>query len=232
MIWVLFSLGFAFLGLFLYWALIVTEGVYLGQRVVTWLYNLTPGYYDRIKTITWKRDAETLVEPMWQWLDGVEQPFILDVGTGTGRFPKAMLDDARFDGEVWGLDISSGMLGKARQRLAEFVDTEGANNCTLFLGDADRLPFGDEYFDAVVCLETLEFTPDPRRTIDELMRVLGPDGVLLITNRIGRARWFPGRAYNDDELIDLLSQYPITRLEIHSWNSFYDQVWVRKADID
>jgi ubiquinone/menaquinone biosynthesis C-methylase UbiE len=212
--------------------LIVTEGVYLGQRVVTWLYDLTPGYYDRIKEITWQHDAETLAEPMLQWLDGVGQPFVLDVGTGTGRFPKAMLNHARFDGEVWGLDISTGMLSKAQHRLAEFVDAKGANNCTLFLGDADALPFGDEYFDAVVCLETLEFTSNPERTIDELMRVLGPDGVLLITNRIGRASWFPGRTYDDDKLIDLLSRHPISRLEIHSWNSFYDQVWVRKADID
>ena len=142
-----------------------------------------------------------------------------------------MLGGERFDGEVWGLDISVGMLSRARQRLAEFTNAEKANNCTLFLGNADALPFGDETFDAAVCLETLEFTPSPERTIGELMRVLGPGGVLLITNRIGRARWFPGRTYSDDELIDLLSEYPITRLESHSWNSFYDQVWVRKADI-
>ena len=61
------------------------------------------------------------------------------------------------------------------------------------------------------------------------MRVLRPGGVLLLSNRIGRARWFPGRAYTDQQLVDLLCGYPLSKIEIHSWNTFYDQVWVRKA---
>ncbi len=225
MIW-LFLVSLFLVSFLLYWALILTEGVYLGQWAVTLLYNLTPDYYDRIKEITWRRDGETLAEPMAQWLNGVEHPLILDVGTGTGRFPKAMLDHVDFDGEVWGIDISSGMLGNARRRLS------GYDRVVLFQGDADRLPFCDAAFDAVACLETLEFTRHPKRTLNELMRVLKPDGVLLITNRIGRARWFPGRAYTDDQLIDLLCNYPICKLEIHTWNTFYDQVWVRKTPTD
>lgn len=224
MIWLLATLGAVALGLFLYWALVITEGAYLGPRAVTTLYDWTPGYYDRIKAVTWKRDDECLTMPMLEWLDGVSRPLILDVGTGTGRFPKAMLSDDRFDGQVWGLDISIGMLHRARQRVAEFGD-----RCTLICEDADRLPFPGETFDAVVCLETLEFTPSPERTLSELMRVLRPGGVLLITNRIGRARWFPGRTYSDQQLVDLLCWYPLSRIEIHSWNTFYDQVWVRRA---
>ncbi len=224
MIWV-FGLAIV-VALGAYWALILTEGVYLGQRVVTLLYDLTPDYYDRIKAITWRRDGETLAGPLLQWLEGVERPLILDVGAGSGRFPQAMLRDPRFDGQVWGVDISSGMLGNARRRVGECGD-----RVALFQGDAGRLPLAAASFDAVVCLETLEFTRRPESTLDELMRVLKPGGVLLLTNRIGRARWFPGRVYTDDELIDLLSGYPITKLEIHSWNTFYDQVWVRQVGV-
>lgn len=212
------------LGLLAYWALVITEGVYVGQWAVVLLYDLTPRYYDRIKAITWMRDGETLVMPMLEWLGGVRQPLILDVGVGTGRFPRAMLSDERFHGRVWGLDISLGMLRRARQRLAEHGD-----RCTLILEDANDLPFPDETFDAVVCLETLEFTPRPRRTLGELLRVLRPGGVLVVTNRIGRARWFPGRAYSDEEFIDMLCDHPLAKIEIHTWNTFYDQVWVRKA---
>jgi ubiquinone/menaquinone biosynthesis C-methylase UbiE len=190
------------------------------------LYDWTPGYYDRIKEITWRRDRECLVEPMLEWLEGVSCPLILDVGAGTGRFPVAMLADARFDGQIWGLDLSIGMLRKARERVAPFGE-----RCTLIWEDADALPFPNECFDAVACLEALEFTPSPERTVSELMRVLRPGGVLLLTNRIGRARWFPGRAYDDDEIVELLVQYPLLRIEIHSWNTFYDQVWVRKFGV-
>ena len=223
MAWLVLALGLVALGLFLYWALVITEGAYLGRRVVTRLYDWTPVYYDRIKEITWKRDRECLVDPLLEWLDGVQRPLILDVGAGTGRFSKAMLSDERFDGQIWGLDLSIGMLRRARERLAPFGE-----RCTLIWEDADALPFPGECFDAVVCLEALEFTPNPERTLGELMRVLRPGGVLLLTNRIGRARWFPGRAYDDDAIVELLVQYPLLRVEIHSWNTFYDQVWVRK----
>jgi len=224
LIWVLLSLGLVALGLSLYWALVITEGAYLGQPVVTLLYDLTPRYYDRIKEITWKRDRENLALPMLAWLEGVQRPLILDVGTGTGRFPKVMLTEAGFDGRVWGLDVSIGMLGRARARLASVGD-----RCTLIREEASALPFPDETFDAVTCLEALEFTPRPERTLSELMRVLRPGGVLLLSNRTGRARWFPGRTYDDEQLVDLLCGYPLSKIEIHSWNTFYDQVWVRKA---
>ncbi|MBN1579895.1 MAG: class I SAM-dependent methyltransferase [Anaerolineae bacterium] len=225
-VWLGFALGFVALGLSLYWALVITEGAYLGRRVVALLYDWTPGYYDRIKEITWKRDGECLVDPLFEWMEGVQRPLILDVGVGTGRFPKAMLSDERFEGQIWGLDLSIGMLRKARERMAPFD-----GRCTLIWEDADALPFPDETFDAVVCLEALEFTPRPEHTLGELMRVLRPGGVLLLTNRIGRARWFPGRTYNDDQIVELLVQYPLLRIEIHSWNTFYDQVWVRKFGV-
>ena len=225
-VWLGVTLGFVLLGLFLYWALVITEGAYLGRRVVAFLYDWTPGYYDRIKEITWKRDPECLVVPMLEWLEGVDRPLFLDVGTGTGRLPTAMLADDRFEGQVWGLDLSLGMLRKARERLAVY-----GNRCTLIWEDADALPFPDETFDALACLEAIEFTPSPERTLSELMRVLRPGGVLLLTNRLGRARWFPGRAYDDEAIVELLCQYPLLRIEIHSWNTFYDQVWVRKFGV-
>ena len=55
MIWLWVGLGgllVVVLGLFLYWALWITEGAYLGRRAVAMMYNLTPGYYDRIKELS------------------------------------------------------------------------------------------------------------------------------------------------------------------------------------
>ena len=116
LIWLGAFAGLLILGLLLYWALGITEGAYLGRRVVARLYDWTPGYYDRIKEVTWKRDRECLVDPLLEWLEGVSSPLILDVGAGTGRFPAAMLADDRFTGRIWGLDLSIGMLRAARER--------------------------------------------------------------------------------------------------------------------
>ena len=81
------------------------------------------------------------------------------------------------------------------------------DRCTLIQEDADALPFPEQTYDAVACLETLEFTPNPERTVGELLRVLRPGGVLLLTNRIGRARWYAGRAYTDEALVDLIKDH-------------------------
>jgi len=208
-----------------YWALIVTEGAYLGRRVVTLLYDWTPRWYDRIKAVTWHEDHEWLVDPLLQRLEAVSHPLVLDVGTGTGRLPLALLSEGHFDGTVLGLDLSRGMLRRARARLESFGE-----RCTLIWHDADDLPFADRTFDVVACLETLEFTPRPRHTLHELVRVLRPRGVLLISNRIGRARWFPGRTFDDDRMFDLLDDHPLRDAQIHNWNSFYDLVWARREE--
>jgi len=46
------------------------------------------------------------------------------------------------------------------------------------------LPFGAGEFDAIVCFETIDEVSDPGRALDELQRVLTPDGVLLISSAI------------------------------------------------
>jgi len=63
MIWLLVFLGTVVVGLFLYWALVITEGTYLGRRIVALLYDWTPGYYDRIKEITW--NWNTFYDQVW-----------------------------------------------------------------------------------------------------------------------------------------------------------------------
>lgn len=50
-------------------------------------------------------------------------------------------------------------------------------------GDAHALPFVDGAFDVVLCTEVLEHLTEPQRAIDEMFRVLGPGGELLLTTR-------------------------------------------------
>jgi ubiquinone/menaquinone biosynthesis C-methylase UbiE len=50
---------------------------------------------------------------------------------------------------------------------------------TLAQADAMALPFHDGSFDAVVCVSTLEFVPDPGQVLTEAYRVIRPGGVVL-----------------------------------------------------
>jgi SAM-dependent methyltransferase len=45
----------------------------------------------------------------------------------------------------------------------------------------DFLPFDDESFDLVTCIEGFHFVPDPRRGVAEISRVLRPGGTVIIT---------------------------------------------------
>ncbi len=54
-------------GLFVWWLLITTEGVYLGRRVVIWLYDVYARRYDRIKQYDAGWEAATLVAARLIW---------------------------------------------------------------------------------------------------------------------------------------------------------------------
>jgi len=88
---------------------------------------------------------------------------LLDVGTGTGRAAIAL---ARHGAIVTGVDASEEMLAVARRRAA---DAQTA--VTFECGDAHRLGYEDESFDAVICLRVLMHTPGWRESLAELCRV-------------------------------------------------------------
>jgi ubiquinone/menaquinone biosynthesis C-methylase UbiE len=88
---------------------------------------------------------------------------ILDVGTGTGRAAIAL---AMKGAMVTGVDASDEMLTVAGRRAA---DAEVV--VTFDRGDAHRLAYADQSFDAVVCLRVLMHTPGWRDCLSELCRV-------------------------------------------------------------
>jgi len=94
---------------------------------------------------------------------------LLDVGCGTGHH-MASLRERGF--EVAGIDGSGEMLDQAR-----------ANNpgSDIRMADVEALPFADQSFDLVLCVEVLRYLPNSSRCISELARVLKPGGVCLAT---------------------------------------------------
>lgn len=93
---------------------------------------------------------------------------ILDVAAGTGTSSAAI---AKSGATVVAVDFSPGMIeeGRRRQPGIEFVEA-----------DAERLPFGDEEFDAVTISFGLRNVNRPRVALSEMYRVLKPGGRLVI----------------------------------------------------
>jgi SAM-dependent methyltransferase len=117
------------------------------------------------------------------------------------------------------------MLAQGVRETAQFSD-----RLTFIWQDARNLPFHNNVFDAVTCLEALEFTPRPSQVLEELVRVLRPGGVLLVTNRIGpQAKLLPSRAYPRDEFLALLGSLDLEDTSLRLWQVDYDLVWAVKA---
>jgi ubiquinone/menaquinone biosynthesis C-methylase UbiE len=96
---------------------------------------------------------------------------LLDLGCGTGIILAALAAEDP-SCQLYGLDLSEGMLAIGRRRLG--------NRASLVLGDAENLPFANANFDAVCCSESFHHYPNPARAIAEVWRVLKPGGSFLL----------------------------------------------------
>lgn len=225
MVWVLVGgiLLILLVAALIYWLIVLTEGAYLGSRVVTWLYDWGAQTYDDVKEYDVGDEAYFLGQPLLRTLTQIRQPFILDVATGTGRLPLALLRRLEFNGHIVGLDSSRGMLREAYRKTARYGRVD------LVHDEATRLPFVDQAFDAVTCIEALEFLPDRMAALREMVRVIKPGGWLLLTNRVGRDRWLlPGRAYGRARFEHLLANLGLVEIKTQPWQECYDLIWARK----
>jgi SAM-dependent methyltransferase len=99
---------------------------------------------------------------------------ILDLGAGAGGVAIALGSEPRY--RVTAVDVVM------NPDLVELRTSEYA------VASADTLPFKDQSFDAVLCLETIEHLPKPRAAAREMMRVLKSGGLVMITTP-ARFRW-------------------------------------------
>jgi SAM-dependent methyltransferase len=94
----------------------------------------------------------------------------VDVGCGTGALTTAVLAVAE-PAEVVGVDPSEGFLATARTRIDD-------PRAAFEIGDARKLPFPDDRFDAVVSGLVLNFVPEPAVAVAEWARVVAPGGTV------------------------------------------------------
>jgi phosphatidylethanolamine/phosphatidyl-N-methylethanolamine N-methyltransferase len=99
---------------------------------------------------------------------------VLEVGVGTGinlaLYPR--------EATVTGIDFSSSMLERARERAAK----KGAAPVRLLQMDAAALRFADDSFDIVYAPYLISVVPDPVKVAQEMRRVCRPGGRIIFLN--------------------------------------------------
>jgi len=100
---------------------------------------------------------------------------VLEVGVGTGLALPHYTPDKR----ITGIDLSSAMLARARQRVAGGGMPHVRD---LLEMDAEQTTFADGSFDVAVAMFVASVVPNPRRLLAELKRVVRPGGHILFVN--------------------------------------------------
>jgi ubiquinone/menaquinone biosynthesis C-methylase UbiE len=217
MIWPLLILGLL-VAAFLYWLLVLTEGVFLGPRVVVWLYDRFAPRYEGVKQFNAADERFTIGRPLFSALAGKPAPLVLDVASGTGRVSAVLLADPSFTGRVIASEPSAPMLAQAAARLRPLRDS-----AELVRSFAAPLPFPAQTFDAVSCLEALEFFPSPEAALAEMARVLKPGGFLLTSLRVGwESKFFLFRRRTRPQLTAMLVELGFGDIRFELWETSYD----------
>jgi len=111
---------------------------------------------------------------MYDYICGkISDGSFLDVGAGEADIIWGLVSENKCD-EYYGVDISQVRIDWNNEKL---LTSKYKNDNVFFLfSDAEQLPFPDGYMSAISCTATLEHVTNPIKVINEIMRVLKPDG--------------------------------------------------------
>lgn len=104
---------------------------------------------------------------------------ILEIGFGNGKFFDKIF--SRAEGlKVTGLDFSETMFRSAVNSNKEAI---ADGRLHLHFGSSDKLPFADNSFDKIFCINVIYFWDEPKHHLQEMHRVLKPGGRFYATVR-------------------------------------------------
>ncbi|MGD0451882.1 MAG: class I SAM-dependent methyltransferase [Candidatus Bathyarchaeia archaeon] len=111
------------------------------------------------------------IEPEW---------LILDVGCGGGKTVGRLAQRA-IAGKVFGIDYSPDMVKYSKKVNKKLI---AQNRVEIIEGSVQKMAFSDSFFDLVTAFETYYFWSEVPAALQEIKRVLRPNGTLLIVSEM------------------------------------------------
>jgi len=155
------------------------------RNAVSRNYDGAATYYDRLTDLVFGRllGVERYRSRTIGLLGDLRGAYVLDIGCGTGRNFKLLRDRIGDRGTIVGVDLSAGMLARARER----IESEGLNHNHLIRGDAARLDMLEGPFDAVTSMWCLGIVYDLEAALHRALDLLRPGGRIAVMD-FGKSR--------------------------------------------
>ena len=102
----------------------------------------------------------------------------VDLGSGRGNDVVRLAETVGAKGYVYGIDISEGMIAKARATLEKF----DVNNAEILYADLEKLPLPQNTADAVISNCTINHAADKQAVWNEVYRILKPHGRFVVSD--------------------------------------------------
>ena len=124
------------------------------------------------------RDTPEVVAEKLAFVKPQPTDLALDVACGPGTFVLALAPRVQF---ARGIDLTEEMLRQARAFQLERQITNVCFDC----GEAEQLPYPDGAFDLVFCQCSLHHMPKPELVLKEMVRVMKPEGRMVVIDALG-----------------------------------------------
>lgn len=134
------------------------------------VYTSYAGVYDHIFGKVFHEGRESAIRN----LNVQPNESVLEVGVGTGLALPMYPRHCR----IVGIDLSEGMLSKAKER----AEALRLTHVQLHRMDAGAMQFEDDSFDTVVAAYVVTAVPDYRKVVNEMIRVCRPGGRIIMLN--------------------------------------------------